>query len=719
MKEKTNSGGLDYFRIAAALLVVAIHTSPLKTWSVDADFFLTRILARTAVPFFFMVTGSFVLSDMLYEYGEKRAQAAEAVRRSVRKMAVLYGIAIVIYIPVGIYAGHYKSLTLPAALRMLLFDGTFYHLWYFPACILGLLLVCLLGRITAARTGGIRFVTAVSFLLYTAGLFGDSYYGITAGFPAAAAVYEKGFTIWSYTRNGIFFAPLFMVLGAAAGRKGKRSVVKRDCFGLVLSLGLMTAEAFTLRSFGLQRHDSMYLMLIPTMIFLYRVLNAGVIAPVPCLRTAALWMYILHPAFIIVVRAAAKLTGLMILTDNSLCHYCAVVLLSAAAAWTITLFSERRGRARQSPRCRAWIELDREALENNVRFFQARVPRGCVLMPAVKAQAYGHGAVPIARMLQEMGIRAFCVACAQEGAALRRAGIIGEILVLGYTHPEEFSLLRRWRLIQTVVDYPYAQQLKQYGKRIHVHIGIDTGMHRLGERSENIAQILKIFRIKNLVVDGMFTHLSADDAREEANRRFTQRQIQEFYNVVAELKRNGVDCGRLHVQASYGLLNYPELSGDYARVGIGLYGVLSTKADTQRWRGRLRPVLSLKAQIASVRTIYAGETAGYGLSAVTDRPMRIATLAIGYADGLPRALSNGVGAVLINGMRAPVVGLICMDQTLVDISGIPDVWPGDTAVVIGKSENLEITACDIAEQAGTITNEVLSRLGGRVRENRK
>ena len=713
MKEKTNSGGLDYFRIAAALLVAAIHTSPLTTWSADADFFLTRVLARIAVPFFFMVTGSFVLSELLYRT-DKPVVAKERLRKSLRKTAALYAIAIVLYTPIGIYAGHYKDLTLSSLLRMLVFDGTFYHLWYFPACILGLLLVCLLGR-----SNHIRFVTIVSVFLYIIGLFGDSYYGIAAKAPVLETLYEKGFSIWSYTRNGIFFAPLFLVLGAIVGKEKGGHTVKRDGIGLALSFLLMTAEAFTLRYFGLQRHDSMYLMLIPTMIFLYRVLNARAVAPVPSLRATALWIYILHPALIVVVRMAAKLTGLSMLTDNSLCHYCAVVCLSVLSAGVITVFSEHRGRRARFTHGRAWIELDKEALENNVRFFQSRVPKDCMLMPAVKAQAYGHGAAAVAHMLQSLGVRAFCVACVQEGAALRRAGIRGEILILGYTHPRELFLLRRYRLTQTVVDYAYAQQLKRYGKRLHVHIGIDTGMRRLGERSENTEQILKIFRINNLVVDGMFTHLSADDMETEENRIFTQQQAQEFYNVLNELERRGMDYGKIHMQASYGILNYPELSGDYARIGIGLYGVLSTKEDTERWQEELRPVLSLKARIASVRNVYAGESAGYGLGFVAERPMRIAVLAIGYADGLPRALSNGIGAVLINGSRAPIVGLICMDQTLADVSDIVDVHAGDTAVVIGKSGNLEITACDIANQAGTIANEILSRIGERVRENKK
>ncbi|MCM1184079.1 MAG: serine racemase VanT catalytic subunit [Roseburia sp.] len=713
MKKKANGGGLDYFRIVAALLVVAIHTSPLTTWSADADFFLTRVLARIAVPFFFMVTGSFVLSDRLYRTGSPAA-AKERVRKSLRKTAVLYAVATALYIPIGIYAGHYTDLKLSALLRMLVFDGTFYHLWYFPACILGMLLVCLLGRI-----GDIRFVTVVSFFTYIVGVFGDSWYGIAAKAPVLKAFYEQGFTIWSYTRNGVFFAPLFLVLGAIVGRRRDVRGGRRDYVGLAASFLLMMAEAFILRHFGVQRHDSMYLTLVPVMLFFYRVINGIEAAPAPSLRTAALWIYILHPAMIIAVRVVARLTGLSALTENSLCRYCAVAGLSVAAAAGITVLAERRKRRTRFTHGRAWVELNREALENNVRFFQSRLPEGCVLMPAVKAEAYGHGAVAVARMLQSLGIRAFCVACVQEGVALRRAGIRGEILILGYTHPRELVLLRRYHLTQTVVDGAYAQALRRYGKRIHVHVGIDTGMRRLGERSDNMERILEIFRVKNLVVDGIFTHLSADDAQTEANRLFTRQQAQEFYRVLDELARRGIVYGRIHLQASYGVLNYPEFAGDYARVGIGLYGVLSAREDIERWQGALCPVLSLKARVAGVRTVYAGETAGYGLSFVAERTMRIAALTIGYADGLPRALSNGVGAVLIDGWRAPIVGLVCMDQTLVDVSDIPHVRAGDTAVVMGKSGDLEITACDIAEQAGTIANEILSRIGGRVRENRK
>lgn len=363
---------------------------------------------------------------------------------------------------------------------------------------------------------------------------------------------------------------------------------------------------------------------------------------------------------------------------------------------------------------RAWIELDGAALRYNVSSLTAELPEHCELMPAVKAEAYGHGAVLISRELNQIGIHAFCVAAVAEGVQLRKKKIKGEILVLGYTHPQDFHLLSQYHLTQTVVDYPYACLLNAYGKPLAVHIGIDTGMHRLGERWENMEQIYEIFEMENLRIKGMFTHLSADDTMSPEDQEFTNAQIRDFYEVVDKLKEQGYPCPKLHLQASYGIVNYPDTAEDYARVGIALYGVLSTREDTEVCRIPLKPVLSLKVRVASVRSVYPGEAVGYGRQFIADHEMKIATLAIGYADGLPRTLSNGVGEVLVKGYRAPIIGRICMDQTMIDVSDIPDVQAGDIAVIIGTSGEEEITACDIAEQTGTITNEVLSRLGSRL-----
>lgn len=230
---------------------------------------------------------------------------------------------------------------------------------------------------------------------------------------------------------------------------------------------------------------------------------------------------------------------------------------------------------------RAWIALNLEHLRHNVAALQALLPPGCRLMPVVKANAYGHGAVPIARALSRLGIRSFCVATAEEGAELRRHHIPGDILILGFTPVEELSLVRRYDLIQTVVDWDYARQLSRLGAPIRVHVAVDTGMHRLGERWENLERIWAIFSMEHLQVEGMFTHLCADDTDKPQDRAFTAAQARAFELVVRQLRERGIRPPKIHLLGSYGLLNYPFLGGDYARVGMALYGVLSTGEDTR------------------------------------------------------------------------------------------------------------------------------------------
>lgn len=724
MKNRQNYGGLDRFRFAAALLVIAIHTSPLMSYSSDADFFLTRILARVAVPFFFMVTGQFVLSQRMTACGQSAAGGEQkAVWNYLRKNAFIYGISIALYLPIGIYAGHYEGITPQKALQMVVFEGTFYHLWYFPACIMGVLLAGIMIRFL-----GFKGAMFLSGALYAAGLLGDSYYGLAQKLPALSVIYDFIFRISPYTRNGFFFAPLFLILGSMMGEGGRKAAGKSSLWTwlcLALSFGLMTGEAFLLRNLGFQRHDSMYVFLVPVMIFLYEILLSRKSRSAGRLRAVSAWIYILHPAMIVAVRAAAKIADMTeLLVDNSLFHYLSVTAVSVGAAVVVSAlwdFGKKGGSpGKKLPgrvaagQERAWIELDRKALSRNVKSLRAMLPEKCMLMPAVKADAYGHGAVLIARELNRLGVEAFCVASAGEGKELRQKGIKGEILVLGYTDPSWFDLLCRFCLTQTIVDYSYAEKLNAYGKRLCVHIGVDTGMHRLGIRYEQIDLIAEIFEMKNLAVEGLFTHLCTSDGQDGKEQSFTSLQAERFYAVADELKRRGYSCPKLHLQSSYGILNYPELAEDYARVGIALYGVLSTQEDTKRWEDVLKPVLSLKARVASVKKLCCGETAGYGMAFTAQRDMKIATITVGYGDGLPRSLSGGRGYALINGRRAQVVGRICMDQTIVDVSGIPDVKAGDIAVLIGKSGDKEISAGDLAEWAGTITNEILSRMGARL-----
>ncbi len=707
MKEERGlkSGGLDYFKMVAAFLVVAIHTSPLTSFSVDADFFWTRILARVAVPFFFMVTGQFVLSDAV---GGGAGSQAGRIVGYLKKIAVLYGISIVLYIPVGIYAEHYKEVGFGGILRMLVFDGTFYHLWYFPACILGALLIILCSRVW--KENGIAAAAAI---LYAFGLLGDSYYGLISDVPVISDVYEGFFSVFSYTRNGIFFAPLFLLLGVYAGRLNNDWDTKGYGIGFLVSLSLMTVEGFLLRSLEVQHHDSMYVCLIPCAFFLYRFLLSLDLKTRPRLRSVSTWIYVLHPLVIVLVRGVAKKLGQTgIMVDNSLIFYLLVCVGSFIAAecvvWILARFQKKPFLCG-----RAWIELSENALRQNVSLLQSRLPKECRLMPAMKADAYGHGMVPVAKKLNRMGIDAFCVASAAEGARLRLKGVKGEILVLGYTHPMQFGLLSRYRLTQTVIDYEYAKQLNQYGKKLRVHVGVDTGMHRLGEPSRNRKAIHRICRMRHLKITGMYTHFSASGLDSEEGEAFTHMQAKRFYQAADVAKRSGCEGIKLHMQASYGVFRYPEYAADFARVGIALYGVLSSEEDLEDAEGLL-PVLSLKARVAAVKEALAGEYVGYDLAYCAERDRKVAVLSIGYGDGVPRSLSNGVGYVLINGVKAPIVGNICMDQMTVDVSDAPDVKAGDVATLIGKSGKEEITAYDYARWAGTITNEILSRLGARL-----
>ncbi|MBD5529076.1 MAG: serine racemase VanT catalytic subunit [Lachnospiraceae bacterium] len=380
-------------------------------------------------------------------------------------------------------------------------------------------------------------------------------------------------------------------------------------------------------------------------------------------------------------------------------------------------------------RSRAWIELNMDALRHNVKYLQSLLPGRCALMPVVKANAYGHGAGLIAGELSDMGIRSFCVACVSEGMELRRQNIAGEILVLGYTHPDQFPLLDQYALTPTAVDHAHALALSSYAccasrqKLLPVHVAIDTGMHRLGEPAGHETQIREIFTLPGLQITGMYTHLASASGTDPASQNFTREQIDAFYQLAAKLEKDIPPCVKLHLQASYGILRYPLQNVDCARPGIALYGLLSNAADTGDFSDRLRPVLSLRARVASVHLLSPGESAGYDMAYTATRPTTVATITIGYADGLPRSLSQPPaaqelqqdrGCVLLHGQRAPIVGRICMDQLLADVTALPQIQPGDIATLIGQDGQESISAASLADTCGTITNELLSCLGPRL-----
>lgn len=293
------------------------------------------------------------------------------------------------------------------------------------------------------------------------------------------------------------------------------------------------------------------------------------------------------------VRRAAKIVGLTgLLVENTVILF--LLVLASSLFLSQLLLWLRPSRPFQTGR--AWIELDLSALRHNVNQLQSILPENCTLMPAVKANAYGHGAVLIAKELNHSGIRSFCVATVSEGMELRRGGVKGEILVLGYTHPEQVPFLRKYRLTQTVIDMPYARFLNSYGKKLKVHLKIDTGMHRLGISADQQEEIASIFQMKNLVIEGIFAHLCVADEETAEKKAFTLGQAEAFQRVICNLNDQGLACGKTHLLSSYGLLRYPELAGDYARVGIALYGILSNRRDLDDCQIALHPVLSLKLE---------------------------------------------------------------------------------------------------------------------------
>ncbi|WP_302395891.1 acyltransferase family protein [Eggerthella sinensis] len=320
---------VDLFRMVAAVFVVAIHTAPLHALSPEADTLVTYALGRLAVPFFLATTGFFLL-------GRARPgslMASGRFRGQMKKLCALYALSTLLYLPLAWYAGLLPH-GLGALARMVLLDGTFYHLWYFPAAIVG----CLLTAMLLDRFG-LRVALVASGALYLVGLFGDSYYGATAGIEAVRGAYDVLFNGMDYTRNGLFYAPLFLVMGAALAKRGaKRPTGAKAALGLAVCLAALLVEGGLVHALGWVRHDSMYLTLAPATYFLLAVLvDAHPRIDAAWARDASLWMYILHPLCIVGVRGIARATGLAPqVVDDPLEFFVVVCLTSFALALAVS-----------------------------------------------------------------------------------------------------------------------------------------------------------------------------------------------------------------------------------------------------------------------------------------------------------------------------------------------------------------------------------------------
>lgn len=713
MNRKKGYTGIDFFRIIASLLIIAIHTSPLASFSDVGDFILTRVTARIAVPFFFMTSGYFLIS--------RYCQSAEKLIHFVKHTVLIYGASILLYLPVNLYNGYFKMENpAPNIVRDIIFDGTLYHLWYLPASIMGAAAAWYLIRKTDYKKAFI-----IAFILYLVGLFGDSYYGIAEKIPGMSGMYQFMFQLFDHTRNGIFFAPIFFLLGGFMAdqyqhrRVGKMNYtyLENSIWGFAVSFSLMLGEAILLWSFDVQRHDSMYLFLLPCMYFLFRSILFFRGKRPQYLKTVSLLVYIIHPMMIVLLRLAARLVHLQsVLVDNSMVHYLVVCALSLGDSVVAVIFWERHrpnGNRVPDGRDRSYIEISLENLEHNARVLQKAMPSGCRLMAVVKAEAYGHGSFEIATHLDKIGVRAFAVATIEEGIRLRKYGIRGEILILGYTDVQRVRELKKYDLMQSLIDFNYAAALNQKGISVKAHIKIDTGMHRLGISADECEKAGKIFAMKNIEVCGIFTHLCCADHLTPDDVAFTKRQIDSFYDLLADLQADGFRIPKIHIQNSYGLLNYPDLKCDYVRTGIALYGVLSSPEDDTLLKLDLRPVLSLKSKVVLIRSVRKGEAVGYGRAFTAQRHSRIAIVPVGYADGYPRSLSCGHGSVLIRGSIVPIIGRICMDQMAVDITDLEEAAVGDVVTLVGVDSGNELAAPMVAYGSGSISNELLSRMGRR------
>ena len=364
----------------------------------------------------------------------------------------------------------------------------------------------------------------------------------------------------------------------------------------------------------------------------------------------------------------------------------------------------------ETTRARTWAEVSMKNLAHNYHVLRSMIPAGCRYMGVVKANAYGHGAVKVALKLQELGADMLAVACLDEAIELRQAGVTLPILCLGHTSPEYASLLLRYEITQTAASLKAARQFsaaaQAAGQTLRVHINLDTGMTRMGfqwteeHKDQAVEEIVKVCALPNLYVEGMYTHFAAADASDS----YTQMQLNRYLEAKEALKARGVSLDLYHCAASVAILNYPEAHQDMIRPGIAMYGYPGTE-DT---RGLL-PVMTLKTRVTAVRDIPEGTYVSYGCTAKTERPTRLAVLPIGYADGIFRSFSNGT-EVLLCGCRCPVVGRVCMDMCMVDVTDVPGVCEGDVAVIYGWENLMEADM----QRAGTIPHEILVRVAPRV-----
>lgn len=357
-----------------------------------------------------------------------------------------------------------------------------------------------------------------------------------------------------------------------------------------------------------------------------------------------------------------------------------------------------------------WAEVSLQALRHNYREIKKQLAAGVKLCAVVKANAYGHGAVPAARVALEEGADYLAVATLSEGMELRQAGFTTPILVLGLVMPEDAKDVVDYELTQVVCEMSLAEALSQEAvrqqKKARIHLKVDTGMGRIGVRPEEIGALAeKIAKLPGIEMEGMFSHFAMADCKDKG---YTQKQLAAFKEAIAAVEGRGVKLAIKHIAESAAILEIPEAHFDMVRAGVIQYGLWPSEEVTHPLD--LQPVMSLKAKVVWLKTLHQGESIGYGRQFIAERESRIATLPIGYADGYIRAYGKQ-GYVEIHGQKAPIAGRVCMDQVMVDVTDIPHVEIGDEVTLFG-SESLTID--EVAKWGETINYEIPCLISSRV-----
>lgn len=363
---------------------------------------------------------------------------------------------------------------------------------------------------------------------------------------------------------------------------------------------------------------------------------------------------------------------------------------------------------------RTYAAIDLQAIRHNINEVRKQIQNETKIMAVVKADAYGHGAVPVAKALEDR-VDAYGVALIEEAIELRNAGIDKSILILGHTGEEWYDELVKHQISQTVYTLEMAEKLSKraevQGKKVPVHIKLDTGMGRIGfaptERS--LDEVQQIAGLPGLVIEGIFTHFARADEKtiEPAREPFSR-----YMDFVSRLEKRGIEIPIKHVSNSASILSFPEANLDMVRSGILTYGLYPSE-EVPREKLSLRPAMEWKALISYVKDVEPGTSISYGGTFTAEHPMRVATVPIGYADGMKRDLS-GKGRVLVHGEYAPILGRVCMDQFMIDVTEIPEVKMGDIVTIFGKDGDRRIPVEEIAAMSHSFNYEFVCSVTNRV-----